>query len=127
MERNQFRMGGGDNRRRNIFKNFGFLALIILFILIIFAALNQPSQLKSVPFSQVIAEANSGKIQQITVKDQSLEITPKGQTKATEKSNMEAGVSIYQQGLQQGKVVLVNEPSSSGSSTWVDLFVGTVL
>jgi cell division protease FtsH len=127
MDKKQFRLGGGgDDRKRNNFKNFGFIALIILFGMILFAAFNQPSQLKTVPFSQVISEANSGKLQQISVKDDSLTITPKGQTKPTEKSNKEAGSSIYQQGLQQGKVVLVNEASSS-SSTWLSLLLGTLL
>jgi len=101
MDRKQFRLGsGGDNKdsNRSSFKNFGFIALVVLFGLIIYAAFNQPSQLKSVPFSQVISDANSGKIQQITVKGNELDITPKGQTKATEKSNKEDGSSIYQQG-----------------------------
>ncbi|HXY18169.1 MAG TPA: AAA family ATPase [Candidatus Nitrosopolaris sp.] len=128
MDRKQFRLGNdGDNRRRNNFKNFGFIALLVLLGLIFFAAFNQHSQLKSVPFSQVISEANSGKIQQITVKGDALEITPKGQSKATETSNKEDGSSIYQQGLQQGKVVLVNEPTSSSSSTWINLLLGTLL
>ena len=118
--------GRGDGRG-NRFKNAGFIALIVLFGLIIYAALNQPSTLKTVPFSQVVSEANSGKIQQITVKGNELTVTPKGQAKATEKSNKEDGSSIYQQGLQQGKVVLINEPTSSGSSTLVSLLLGTLL
>ncbi|MGA3150467.1 MAG: ATP-dependent zinc metalloprotease FtsH [Candidatus Saccharimonadales bacterium] len=125
--RNQFRLGGGsDDRRRNNFKNVGFLALIILFGLIIFAAFNQPSQLKTVPFSQVISDANSGKTQQITVKGDELDITPKGQAKATEKSYKEDGSSIYQQGLQQGKVVLTNAPPSSSNSIWIGLLTGVL-
>jgi len=128
MDNKQFRLGsGGDDRKRNNFKNFGFIALVILFGLIIFAAFNHPSQLKSVPFSQVISDANSGKLQQINVKGNELDVTPKGQTKATEKSNKEDGSSIYQQGLQQGKVVLVNEPTSTGGSTALSLLLGTLL
>jgi len=129
MDRKQFGLGGSgnDNRRRSNFKNFGFVAIVVLFGMIIFAAVNQPSQLKSVPFSQVISDANSGKLQQITVKGNALEVTPKGQTKATEKSNKEDGSSIYQQGLQQGKVVLNNEPTNTSNSAWLSLFLGTIL
>jgi cell division protease FtsH len=122
MDKKQFRLGGGgDDRRRNNFKNFGFIALIVLFGMILFAAFNKPSQLKSVPFSQVISEANSGKIQQITVKGNVLEVTPKGQTKATEKSNKEDGSSIYEQGLKQGAVIIDNEPASSSGGIWLTL------
>jgi cell division protease FtsH len=128
MEKKPFRLAAGrGDGRGNRFKNAGFIALIVLFGLIIYAALNQPSTLKTVPFSQVVSEANSGKIQQIVVKGNELTVTPKGQTKATEKSNKEDGSSIYQQGLQQGKVVLTNEPTSSSSSTLVSLLLGTLL
>jgi hypothetical protein len=50
--RKQTNPGSGG---RKTFKNFGFVALIILIGLITFAALSQPSNLKEVPFSQVIS------------------------------------------------------------------------
>jgi len=121
----QFRLsgGGGGNERRSRFKNFGFAALLILFGLVIYAAFNQPSQLKEVPFSQVVSDANSGKIAKITIKGNQLDVTPQGEAKPTEKSFKEEGSTIYQQGLQQGKVEIVNKPSSSGGSFWLQLAV----
>ena len=123
----QFRLGGGggggSGEKRNRFKNFGFLALLILFALVIYAAFNQPSKLKEVPFSQVVSESNSGNIQKIQVNGNELLITPKGQSKPTEKSFKEEGSSIYQQGLAQGKVEIVNKPGSSGGSFWVQLAI----
>src|SRR3990167_8263179 len=120
----QFRLGGGGGgEKRNRFKNFGFLALLILFALVIYAAFNQPSKLKEVPFSQVVSESNSGNIQKIQVNGNELLITPKGQSKPTEKSFKEEGSSIYQQGLAQGKVEIVNKPGSSGGSFWVQLAI----
>ncbi|HSX17854.1 MAG TPA: ATP-dependent zinc metalloprotease FtsH [Candidatus Saccharimonadales bacterium] len=129
MDRKQFRLAGGagGDGRGSRWKNAGFIALIVLFGLIIWAAFNQPSQLKVVPFSQVVQEANSGKIQQITVSGDNLEVTPKGETKATEKSIKEPGSSIYQQGLQQGKVVLVNKAASGGTnSIWGQLIISVL-
>ena len=120
-------MSGGKDNRGNHFKNAGFIALIVLFGLIIYASLHQPSPLKDVPFSQVISDANSGKIQQITVKGNELQVTPKGQSKPTERSNKEDGSSIYQQGLQQGKVVLNNQPTNDNNNAWLSLLLGTVL
>jgi cell division protease FtsH len=122
MDRKQFRLGkgGGDNKGRGgRFKNAGFIALLILFGLVFYSAFNQPSSLKKVPFSQVVNQANAGEIKQITVKGNQLDVTPKGQPHPTEQSFKEDGSSIYEQGLQQGKVTLVNEPQSNGGSTWL--------
>ncbi|HET9721963.1 MAG TPA: ATP-dependent zinc metalloprotease FtsH [Candidatus Saccharimonadales bacterium] len=129
MEKKQFRLrsGRGGDGRNNRFKNVGFIALLILFGLIIYAAVNQPSQLKTVPFSQVVSEANSGKIKQIVVKgDQELDVTPAGQDHPTEKSYKETGSSIYEQGLKQGKVELVNQPASDNNSIWIGLLTGVL-
>ncbi len=130
MDKRQFRISGGQggDARGSRWKNAGFIALLVLFGLIIWAALNQPDQLKTIPFSQVIQDANSGKVSQIVVNgDSNLEITPKGEAKATEKSAKEPGSSIYEQGLQQGKVTLINKPASGGTnSIWGQLLVSVL-
>jgi cell division protease FtsH len=128
MEKKPFRMGGrrGDGGR-NHFKNAGFIALLVLFGLIVYAAINTPSLLKTIPFSQAISDANNGKTSQIIVKgDQELDITPKGQTQPTEKSFKEAGSSIYEQGLKQGKVTIINKPTSDNSGLWYGLLTGVL-
>ncbi len=129
MDGKQFRLGGkggGKKPRRSYFKNAGFVALVILFGIIVYAAFNQPSQLKTVPFSQVVSQANSGQLKQIVVNGDSLQITPLGQSKATEQSYKEDGSSIYEQGLKQGKVELVNKPASSSNGIWLDLLTTVV-
>ncbi len=123
MEKKPFSLrggGGSSGSPRRGLKNAGFVALLILFGLIFYAAFNQTSSLKEVPFSQVLSEANSGKLQQIVVNGDQLTITPKGESKPTEKSAKETGSSIFEQGLQQGKVELVNKPSSQ-RNVWLDL------
>jgi cell division protease FtsH len=125
MDGKQFRLGGGGGRR-NRFKNAGFIALILLFGLIIFAAVNQPSQLKKVPFSQVISEANNGQLKQLTIKGDKVEVTPKGKDKATEFTYKEDGSSIYEQGLKNGKVTVDNEPSSNNGSVWLTLLANVL-
>ncbi|PJE65626.1 cell division protein FtsH, partial [Candidatus Saccharibacteria bacterium CG10_big_fil_rev_8_21_14_0_10_47_8] len=127
MDKKQFRMssGSGGDQRRNRFKNVGFIALLILFGLIVYAAFNQPSSLKDVPFSQVIQDSNNGKVKRIEVSNNELIITPKTETKPTLRSFKEDGSSIYEQGLQQGKVELVNKPKSN-DSLWVGLITGVL-
>src|ERR1051325_1441932 len=130
MNGRQFRFRGGGassgDSPNNRLKNVGFVALLILFGLIIFAAFSQPTQLKDVPFSQVISDANHGKIKQITVSGNELQVTPKGQAKATEKAFKEEGSSIYEQGLQQNKVTLVNKPQSNNGGVWLTILANVL-
>lgn len=129
MEKKQFRLGGGaggPDNRRNRFKNAGFIALLVLFGLVTYAAFNQPNPLQSVPFSQVISDANSGKTKQITVKGTDLEITPKGKNEPTQRSIKEEGSSIYEQGLQRGKTTLDVKQASNSGSIWLTV-VGSLL
>lgn len=124
--KSQFRLGGsGGNDKRSRFKSAGFMFLFILLGLIVYAAFNQPSrQLKEISISQVLNEANDGKLKQIIVHGNELQITPQGQSKPSEKAFKDQGSSVFEQGLQkaveQGKVELVNKPGS-GSNIWLTL------
>ena len=107
-------------------KNAGFVALLILFGLVIYASLNQPSTLKQVAFSDVIARANDGKVSKITIKGEKLEITKKGEDKPTESSYKEAGSSIYEQGLKNREVTVDPQPESTSGSFWASLASGVI-
>lgn len=114
--------GGGRQR----FKNAGFIALVILIGLIVYASMSQPTQLKSVAFSDVINRANKGEISKITIKGSSLEVTKKGESKPTEKSNKEEGSSIYEQGLKNRDVEVDIKSNSGGSGFWLNLASGII-
>lgn len=126
MDNKPFKKQPLGNNSRKTFKNFGFVALLILIALIAIAALNQPNNLKSVPFSQVISEANAGKTKKITVDNDALEITKKDQDKPTEKSNKEPGSSIYEQGLTNKEVIVDIKPSNSAGSTWESIGISLI-
>ena len=129
MDGKQFRLGkkpgGGDGRRGHL-KNAGFVLLLILFGWVIYSAVHSPANLTAVPFSQVISDVNAGKVKQIVVDGDKLQITPSDKNTATEISYKEAGSSIYEQGLPQGKVSLTNKPSSNGNSIWYGLVSGVL-
>jgi cell division protease FtsH len=114
---------GGNNKKKS-FKNAGFIALLVLFGLIIFSTTNQPQSLKEVSFSDVINRANKGEIQKIEVVGNELLVTKKGEDKASEKSRKEAGSSIYEQGLQQGKAEVNIKPESNSGQIWTNLLIG---
>jgi cell division protease FtsH len=102
-------------------KNAGFVALLILFGLIIFAAYNQPSTLKSIPATTAIKDNNSGKYNSITVTGNQLDITPKGQDHATLRTYVDGNASLQEQGFDTKKVAVTYKPEASGNSGWISL------
>ncbi len=108
----------GNNRGM---KNAGFVALLILFGLIVLAAVNQPSSLKTISASQAIADTNAGKYSKIVVNNNELDITPKGQDRATLKTYVDANSSLKEQGFNTSKVSVSYKPANNGSSTWISL------
>ena len=106
---------------RSGMKNAGFIALLILFGLIIFTATNQPNALKSIPATTAVKDNNAGKYSSITVSGNQLDITPKGEEKATLKTYVDANASLQEQGFDVKKVTVTYKPVNSGSSGWVSL------
>lgn len=96
-----------------------FWAILVFMALTMFAIFANTDDLKEVPFSDVINRANDGEIAKITIQDNNLEVTPEGKEEPTEKSYKEAGSSIYEQGLEQGKTeVEVKQPSNAGATAF---------
>jgi cell division protease FtsH len=112
-----------DYNKKNTLKNIGFVSIVILVGLIIYAAYNQPSELKEVPFSEVITRANKGEIKEIEVKGNELTVTEKGQQDPTQESRKEEGSSIYEQGLENKDVVVTIKADSDANSTWTSIGV----
>lgn len=101
-------------------KNIGFIALLVLFAMVIFAAYNQPSSLKTINTTQAVSENNSGKYSKIVVSGNELTITTKGQDKPTLRTTVGSNSSLKEQGFDTSKVALTYKAESSGSS-WMTL------
>src|SRR4051812_2745908 len=122
MDRKPRRPAGKPNTNRKGMKNAGFVALIILFGLIIVAAYNQPSSLKEIPSTTAISDANKGKYSHIQVVGANeMDITKKGDSKASLKAYVDPNASLKEQGLDASKVSVTYKSQSSGSSAWVGL------
>ncbi|HEY1064076.1 MAG TPA: ATP-dependent zinc metalloprotease FtsH [Candidatus Saccharimonadales bacterium] len=100
-------------------KNVGFIAILVLFSLIIFAAYNQPSTLKEIPFTQAVEDSNDGKYSKIDVSTNQLKITEKGKDNPTLTTNVDSNASLQEQGFNPDKVEISYQPQSTGSSAWV--------
>ncbi len=107
-------------------KNAGFIALLILFGLIIAAAYNQPSSLKEIPSTQAIQDNNAGRYSSIVVSNNQLTITPKGQDHATLKSFVDGNSSLKSQGFNTDKATITYKSDSSSNSALLNL-AGSVI
>src|SRR6185437_6292597 len=85
-------------------KNAGFIALIVLFGLIIFAAYNQPNNLQKIPITTAVQDANAGRYSKININGSELDITKKGESKATLKSYLEPNATLKDEGFNLSKV-----------------------
>ena len=128
MDNKPFRNSKNPNQpNRKNFKNAGFIALVVLFALIVFAAYGQPSNLKEVPLTQAISASNAGQYSKIQVNNNELDITPKGQNHDTLKTYDDPNASLKSQGFNFNKVTVVYKSSSSTSGTVLTLGLEYVL
>jgi cell division protease FtsH len=114
----------GNNRRG--MKNAGFIALIVLFALIVAAAYNQPNTLKEIPSTTAISDTNAGKYSRIVVASNQLTITQKGENHPTLKAYVDGNSSLKAQGFNTSKATVVYKSDSSGNSALLS-FAGSVI
>jgi cell division protease FtsH len=112
------RKNAPKNRR---FKNAGFIALVILFLLIIFAAYDQPSNLTQINSTQAISDNNAGKYSKILVSGNELEITPVGKSTPTLKTYVDPNTGLKEQGFNTSKSDITYKSTSSGNSAVISL------
>lgn len=122
MDKKPFRMqkSGGNPKKRGA-KNAAFVALLVLFGLIIFASYGSQNKLQEVPLSEVVQKANSGEYQKITVNGSNLEITKKGDDKPTLKSHKDPQGTLREEGVDYNKVTVDNKPESNAGSAWLNV------
>lgn len=111
---------GGNPKKRGA-KNAAFVALLVLFGLIIFASYGSQNKLQEVPLSEVVQKANSGEYQKITVNGSNLEITKKGDDKPTLKSHKDPQGTLREEGVDYNKVTVDNKPESNAGSAWLNV------
>ena len=110
-------------------RNAGFIALIVLLLLVVYSAFNQPSTLKTIPITTAIKNANAGDYNKFQISGNEIQITPKGKSKATLKTYEEPNANLKTEGLNYSKVTISANAESSSSSTWLGILetVGPVV
>jgi cell division protease FtsH len=128
MDNKPFRPGQGSNppSNRKSYKNAGFIALVVLLALIIFAAYSQPSSLKNIPLTQAISSENGGQYKEIEIHGNELDITVKGQNQASLKTYTDPNTSLKSIGFNFSKTTIEYTSTSTGSA-WLTLGLEYVL
>ena len=111
------------NGRRN-YRSFGFVAIIILFGLILFAVYNQSPRVQNIPLSTAVVDNNKGRYSKIEVGGNEVLITPKGEKTATLKTYKDPNANLKEEGFDTTKSQVVFKPESSAGSTLASLAVG---
>lgn len=109
--------------KRRAYKNIGFVAILVLLAMVVFAAYKQPPKLEERPISDVVKAANSGEYRRIDVKGNNLEITKKDEDKASLRSFKDPQVSLQEEGVDFSKVTVNVQPASSSGSTWTNVAI----
>ncbi|HSX32099.1 MAG TPA: ATP-dependent zinc metalloprotease FtsH [Candidatus Saccharimonadales bacterium] len=105
----------GANKRS--YRSAGFIALLVLFGLIIFAAYGQSGGLKPIPMSEAVRDSNAGKYSKIELSGNELTITKKGESKPSAKTYIEPNATLREEGFNLNAVTVDPKPQSSTSST----------
>lgn len=132
MDKKQFKLNnkkGGKNGKpkQKVWKNLGFILIILIFGAIFLASSNSSTDLKEVAFSDVIARANKGEIKQLNISGNDIKVTKSNDSKPTEKTRKEAGSSIYEQGLNKDSKAKVQNDKESSSGNIVNFLLVSLL
>ncbi|MCA9332383.1 ATP-dependent zinc metalloprotease FtsH [Candidatus Saccharibacteria bacterium] len=111
----------GINPKGRGYKNIGFIAILILLAMVVFASFQQPKKLEEKPISDVIKAANEGQYNRIDVKGNDLEITKRDEDKPSLKSFKDPQTSLQEEGVDFSKVTVDVSPASNSGSTWTNV------
>ncbi len=108
-----------NKKPSNIIRLTLFWAIIIFALLVGVAFFVPHDNLKDVSISEVIKQANAGKIAVLEIQGDNIKVTPVGSTKATEQSVKQSS-SIQDQGLKADAPVQlkVTTPSTANDTLW---------
>jgi cell division protease FtsH len=108
---------------KKIMKNIGFVAIAILVAAMVYSSYGKQDTLQQVALSDVVAQANNGEVDKLTVVGDRVEVTKKGDSKASSYALKETVSSIYDQGLEKGKTKVENKAESKSGETVQNLLI----
>ena len=121
-----FRPGnrGGNNKRS--YKSIGFIAVLVLFALVLFAAYGQSGGLKTIPLTEAVSQNNSGQYSKLEISGNQVEITKRGDKSASLKTYKDPNSTLKEEGFNTSSTgtEISYKPQSSTGSTVENLLIG---
>ena len=108
---------------KKMLKNAGFALIVLSLVAIAYLSYRNPDTTQKVILSDVVASANKGEVEKLTLVGDRVEVTKVGETKPSQVAFKETNTSIYDQGLEKGKTKVEIKQESHTGDTWVNLLV----
>ncbi len=103
-------------------KNFFLYGFLLLFIMFLFAGLNQSAQdAKVVPLSQVINDVKAGKVKSITIEDAKLTVVEKDKTVTATKEASSNVYSLFKDAGVSLDKTKIDVKDNSGVGNWINI------
>ena len=112
----------GPKKPSNVFKNIAFIILLALVGLAIWGGSAQSKTPNTLPFSEVISQANSGQIQKLVIAGDEIKVYKnKDDKEPSYVSRKESGSSVYEQGLTNKDVQVTIDKQNNSGDMWANL------
>ncbi len=112
----------GPKKQSNVFKNIAFIILLALIGLAIWGGSAQSKTPDTLPFSEVISQANSGQIQKLVIAGDEIKVYKNKDDKdPSYVSRKESGSSVYEQGLTNKEVQVTIDKQNNSGDMWANL------
>jgi cell division protease FtsH len=122
MDKKPLRNARSKKNNNRGMKNAGFIALLVLIGLIIIAGFNQSGNIKTIPITQAVQQANKGEFAKIVVTNNELTIFKnKNDKQPIYKSYLEPNATLKDEGFDYSKVEIEPKAQTAGTSGWVAL------
>ena len=102
-------------------KNAGFIALLVLLALVVFAATAKPTNLKEIPITDAISSANNREYEKFSISGNQIDITKKGDKTASLKAYTSPNSTLKDEGLKDNRVQVKYDHQSGTTSAWVTI------
>lgn len=119
-------------------KNVGFVALLVVIFLVVWAFARTPSSLEQISFTEVIQKARSGEIQTIVAQGDDLRLYDETTDQLNEDptiepdfvSRKEEGLALTselrEQGISEDQVAVVSQPVDNSGAIWTSLLINSI-
>lgn len=104
-------------------RNLGFVAVLVVMAMIVFALSNSTTNTEEVSLSEVIRQVDEGNIEEIIVEGNQITAVPTDENAPQLISYREEGISVAEYGIDVNEVTVTTKDPSAGAGRFLDIFL----